>query len=137
MAEPRIVAILRAHRGWMRAGELIDRYCEQGATLATARNALSFAHERGWLKRAGTHGDYRYAIADNAPRQILDGRGHREQHNRRDIAPAVAYAGPAFDYEPLTASLGLVCDLEVMPPEVGRIIDSLHQHFDAVFMGVE
>lgn len=51
--------------------------------------------------------------------------------------PAVPYVGPAFDQAHLSPALGLVCDPEVMPPEVGRIIDSLHRNFHEQFAGVE
>jgi len=56
---------------------------------------------------------------------------------------AGGYEGPAFDKGPLMPSIGTVCqsqeDLEgELPPYLGgRLVDSLHSHFDRIFGGVE
>jgi len=140
MAEPRIVQILRAHGEWMPKAELLDRYCQKGATRSTAYNAVSLALDNGWIMRRGKRGAYAFAMADDAPK-VVGGfrcpRGRVRAESDSPAEPARPYVGPAFDRAQLAPSVGLVCDPEVMPPEVGRIIDSLHRHFDALFMGVE
>ena len=146
MAEPRIISILRAHGDWMPAAQLIDRYCVQGASRSTAYNAMFHARNTGHVERRGKNGGYEYRLKPGAPDDITIPAPRERSVNRRDpddgqarLAQAAAVrAGPVQSREHLSPSLGLLCgDPEVMPPEVGRIIDGLHRAFYEHFARVE
>ena len=64
-------------------------------------------------------------------------RGRYAGEERRDIAPAVPYEGPAFDRGPLRQHVGTPWDGELEPCIGARIVDSLHRQFHEAFAGVE
>jgi hypothetical protein len=61
----------------------------------------------------------------------------------RDSVPAIAYSGPAFGGLSLVPALGVICESQEeregeLPPHIGgRIVDSLHEHFDRIYGRVE
>lgn len=91
--------------------------------------------------------EWALGITDECPQpaQAQRVRGTRPGMTGAQKARSAAggYEGPAFDKGPLTPSIGTVCqsqeDLEgELPPYLGgRLVDSLHNHFDRIFGGVE
>ncbi|WP_132984679.1 hypothetical protein [Luteimonas terricola] len=127
-------------RDWTPKGEVIRLLLEAGNPNRAAANQMIQQHfVRGAVERIGSRGNFSYRLVGKdgtapAPRRHLPARTGTSCMTLTE--PAGAYVGPAFDLEaPLTPSLGLRC--EVMPPEIGRMIDSLHQRFFREARGVE
>lgn len=96
----------------------------------------------GKLIRTNYKRPYRYRIAESLgelpPATPRVGRQRMPATERRDIAPALAPEWSAAAPAPgLSPSIGLVCEEEVMPPEVAVIFDSLDRRFHEIFGNVE
>ncbi|HIE4342226.1 hypothetical protein I5U90_07910 [Stenotrophomonas maltophilia] len=139
----------------VRSADLIERVMEHGfRSRWHVSNAVSAALACGMILRVGDEASRDYRLnpdwkidpAALAVAQAQRVRGTRPGMTGAQRPAAVAtsgYIGPAFDQGPLTPSIGTVCqsqeDLEgELPPYLGgRLVDSLHNHFDRIFGGVE
>ncbi|HEL7673020.1 TPA: hypothetical protein UL936_001997 [Stenotrophomonas maltophilia] len=138
----------------VRSDDLIDRVMEHGFHYrGYVSNAVAKAVRCGMILRVGEglarnyrlNPDWKIDQAALAAAQAQRVRGTRPGMTGAQKARSAAggYEGPAFDKGPLTPSIGTVCqsqeDLEgELPPYLGgRLVDSLHNHFDRIFGGVE
>lgn len=128
----KVAQILRSHGGWMSGAELTRLMRADGAKLNGAYKAIYRAREEGLIESRG--GDrcreYRY-VPDPAERVKCARKALSV-----DEGETVDYVGPVPDPSrgPPVASLGLVCDPEVMPADVAHLIDSIHHR---MFRNVE
>lgn len=138
----------------VRSADLIDRVMEHGFQYrGYVANAVAKAVRCGMILRVGEglardyrlNPDWKIDQAALAAADAQRVRGTRPGATGvQKAAPAAGgYIGPAFDQGPLTPSIGTMCgsqeDLEgELPPYLGgRLVDSLHNHFDRIFGGVE
>lgn len=116
--------ILRDAGGWMPGTELARQLREAGAKPNAAFKAVYRAHQEGLIARRGDHRcrEYRY-VPDPAERVKCARKALSV-----DEGETVDYVGPVPDPSrgPPIASLGLVCDPEVMPADIADLIDSIH-----------
>lgn len=133
-------------RDWLPTREVIRLLLEAGSpNKPAARQMLTQHLAREAVERIGDPGDYRWRLVNRdgtapAPRTR---RPNREGNASKTLEPiAEAYAGPVFDREtPLVPSLGLPVDqcveIEVIPPHMARLVDSLHRRVFEERRGVE
>ncbi len=138
----------------VRSADLIDRVMEHGFQYrGYVANAVAKAVKCGMILRVGDGlaRDYRLnpdwtidqAALAAAHAQRVRGTRPGTTGAQKALHAAGGYEGPVFDKGPLTPSVGTVCqsqeDLEdELPPYLGgRLVDSLHNHFDRIFGGVE
>lgn len=119
---------------------LVRRYRRappRAVPTGTAKQAISNANRCGLLLRFGPPGH---------PQYVLNPYWHRPETRPYFAGPATKrrpttatgnYAANAVCAGPLVPSLGTRCNPEVMPLEVGKIVDSLHQRFYRHATGVE
>jgi hypothetical protein len=107
-------------------------------TRQVAYLMMNNAVECGLLFRNGARKPFAYRIESDWQQPTTRPKRAEAGERTRRHGPALAYAGPAFGGAFLAPALGLrPRDPEVMPPEVGDLIDSLHQRFYRHGAGVE
>lgn len=138
----------------VRSEDLIDRVMEHGFQYrGYVSNAVAKAVRCGMILRVGEGLARNYRLNPDwkiDPTALAAAQAQRVRGNRpgttgvqKAQSSAGGYEGPAFDKGPLTPSIGTVCrsqeELEgELPPYLGgRLVDSLHDHFDRILGGVE
>lgn len=160
------IASVLANGVTLEASVLVDRIMALGYKYRPyVLGIVSRAYIGGMLERVGTK-PKQYRLADGWEgdlSQPIDRKAHQDQlraqarlrnqrarvrqpvHSERPREPiaTAAYCGPVFDRPSLAPALGVICvsqeerEGELPPYLGGRIVDSLHQHFDHIFRGVE
>lgn len=136
------------------AFELIERVMALGYRYRPyVAGIVAKAHISGMIERVSIAKPYTYRLSSG-----WEGDLDASVFAKRPASPAaaptpkqpapasrdsLAYRGPAFTSGPLAPSVGVVCaeraesaDDELSPYVGGRIVDSLHRHFDK-FFGVD
>lgn len=139
----------------VRLADLIDRVMEHGFQYrGYVSSAVAKAVRCGMILRVGEGlaRDYRLnpdwkidqaALAAANAQRVRGTRPGTTGAQKATLAAAGGYQGPAFDHGPLTPSIGTVCQSQEelegeLPPYLGgRLVDSLHDHFDRILGGVE
>lgn len=128
--EPKVIRILRAAGGWLPRAALINLYCENGASEATAINTISRAYRDELIERRGPAKAREYRLTSWCPAEVADGRT-LPRHHKRPGGKSGAYVGPVPDPDrgPPIASLGTVCRPEAPPPDVADMLDHIGRRF--------
>lgn len=123
--------------------EIIDAVMEKGYRYRPyVASMVQHAFIAGKLIRTNHKRPFRYRVVDglDLPPAAWPSKARQRvtPPERRDTVPAIAPVWSATGPAPsLVPSIGLVCEEEVMPPEVARIFDSLGRRFHEMFSGVE
>ncbi|TAA39546.1 hypothetical protein EAT51_15190 [Pseudoxanthomonas winnipegensis] len=137
------------------AFELIERVMALGYRYRPyVAGIVAKAHISGMIERVSIAKPYTYRLSSgwqgDLDASVVSKRTAApaeapvpKPHAPADMREPLAYRGPAFTSGPLAPSVGVVCaeraesaDDELSPYVGGRIVDSLHRHFDK-FFGVD
>lgn len=127
-------------RDWTPTEEVLQLLLDAGCPNRDAARQMLWQHRvRRAVERQGSPRAYSWRLVNRdgtapAPQRVRN----REGTSCMTLAePAIDYVGPVFDRDaPLAPSLGTHCS-EVMPPEIGHLIDRLHARFYREAHGVE